>query len=497
MKRIKSYREWTLTLLVLVTVSVAVPAKAQTFSVLYDFDTRSGDPNNPTGILAQGGDGALYGTSRAGGANAFWGTVFKFTPAGRLNVLYSFCSQANCADGSEPEGGLTLRPDGHFIGTTSSGGAGTGGGNGSGTIFDVTQTGNLTVLYRFTGGKDGANPSAPPILGPDGSYYGTTPAGGGASRCGTIYKITNSGASYGGFTLLHDFDNTDGCVPYAPLALGTDGNFYGVTNLGGTSGFGVVFQSTPAGKVTVLHNFSAAEEGFGPYGPLVQGGDGNFYGTTQDSGGGVMFGGTVFQITPAGALTYLHTLNGTTDGAAPNAGLAQATDGNFYGATQEKGNSNNPKCPNGCGTLFQVTPGGSFSVLYNFDFTTGYLAIETPFQHTNGVLYGVTHDGGTSTMTACTPPFSGCGVLYSWDAGLPPFVSLIPYQGKVGTVIEILGQGFTSSTTVSFNGTPATTRVLSGTLVKTFVPSGATTGPVTVTISGGTLTSNKQFLVTP
>lgn len=487
MKRIKSYREWTLTLLVLVTVSIAVPAKAQTYSVLYDFGTRSGDPLSPSGSLLQGGDGALYGISNFGGATGGSGTVFKINPAGTMRVVYSFCLQPNCTDGATPLGGLTLRPDGHFIGTTSKGGNTAG----DGTIFDLTQTGNLTVLYTFTGGKDGSNPPGPPIFGPNGSYYGTTSDGGGTSGCGTIYRITNLGASSGGFTLLHDFNLTDGCNPQAGLVLGTDGNFYGVTSGGGTSGFGVVFQVTPAGKVTVLHNLSGGNEGVAPLAPLIQGSDGNFYGTTVAAFG--QYSGNVFQITPAGTYTVLHTLNGTTDGADPS-GLVQTTDGNLYGVTGFGGGIKNNHCPNGCGTLFQVTPGGSYSVLHNFNGTAGGGAAYAPFQHTNGVLYGVA-SGGTGTSGLCGAV--DCGVVYSWSANLPPFVSLIPYQASVGSVIEILGQGFTSSTIVSFNGTPATTKVVSGTLVKAVVPSGATTGLVTVTTSTGTLTSNKQFLVTP
>jgi len=279
------------------------------------------------------------------------------------------------------------------------------------------------------------------------------------------------------------------------LVLGTDGNFYGTTDIGGTgvgSGAGVMFQSTLSGRVTVLYDFGTGV-GVNPNGPLVQGSDGNFYGTTF-AAVGQAYGGTVFQITPTGSPTFLYELNGTTDGAGPVDGLGQATDGNFYGVTLEAGSGNN--CgPNGCGTLFQVTPGGSFSVLHNFDSVTGFIARGTPFQHTSGVLFGNTVLGGTATGNCVN---SGpCGVLYSWNAGLPAFVNLVPYVGKVGSSIGFLGQGFTSSSSVSFNGMPATASVVSGTFLRATVPSGATTGFVTVTTSTGTLTSNKQFVVTP
>jgi uncharacterized repeat protein (TIGR03803 family) len=483
MTRIETRGVSALAVLVLAALCAAIPAYAQKYSVVYDLGNRTGDPIWPSGSLAQGTDGALYGQSTSGGAYGL-GTVFKITPSGEMRVLYDFCPQAFC--GIQPQGGLTLRPDGHFIGTTQYGGL-----NGSGTIFDISQTGSLTVLHSFTSSTDGDSPEEPPIYGADGHFYGTTPYGGGSkASCGTIYRI--SGAVGGFLQVLHHFHQTDGCQR-ATLVLGADGNFYGTTEIGGTFDDGVVFKMTPAGMVTVLHSLDGVNDGYDPIAPLFQGSDGNFYGTTQNTGGSP---GNVFQITPAGTFTVLYKLNGTTDGAHPWAGVVQATDGNFYGAAAIAGSINNTNCfsDSGCGTLFQVTPGGSFSVLYNFDYTTGFYSL-APFQHTNGELYGNTVHGGTGTNQACGQ--YGCGVLYSWNAGLPAFVSLIPYAGKVGSTIGFLGQGFTSSSSVSFNGTPATATVVSGTYLRATVPSGATTGFVTVTTSSGTLTSNKQFIVQP
>jgi uncharacterized repeat protein (TIGR03803 family) len=477
-KTIKSYRLWIQTLLVLLALPVAMPAKAQIYSVLYNFGNRSGDGSDPIGNLAQGRDGNLYGTTYSGGINGA-GTLFRLTPAGRVRVLYSFCAQMNCIDGRDPVG-LTILPDGNFIGAAQGGGS-----LGFGTIYEITPTGILTVLYNFTGGNDGAYPPAPPIQGPEGNFYGTTWEGGRSSGCGTLYRIHP-----GRFTLLREFDRIHGCEPVASLLLGIDGNLYGSTVSGGSSGYGVVFKSTPAGKITVLHNFEGVGDGFDPVGALVQDGDGNFYGTTR--GVGSPYGGGVFKITPTGTLTVLHSLNGTTDGAYVIAGLVPATDGNFYGVAEQGGNSFN--CSSGCGTLFQVTPDGSYSVLYNFGLTDGYFADNTPFQSTNGVLYGDTEFGGI--VGGSCGPF-GCGVFYSFDAGLPAFVALVPYSGKVGRVVGILGQGFTLASTVSFNGKLAAATLVSGTYLKASVPSGATTGFVTVTTSSGTLTSNKRFLVMP
>ncbi len=168
------------------------------------------------------------------------------------------------------------------------------------------------------------------------------------------------------------------------------------------------------------------------------------------------------------------------DGCSPDAGLVQATDGNFYGVTVAGGTTGN-------GVIFQITPAGAYSILYNFDGTHGANPESTPMQHTNGKIYGLTYGGGTCRQ----------GVVYSFDMGLGPFVSLVSTTGKVGKTVEVLGQGFTGTTAVSFNGTAATFKVGSDTYLKATVPSGATTGSVTVTTPGGTLTSNKPFRVTP
>jgi uncharacterized repeat protein (TIGR03803 family) len=143
--------------------------------------------------------------------------------------------------------------------------------------------------------------------------------------------------------------------------LGTDGNFYGTARGGGTNLKGVIFKVTSAGKLTILYNFDGTH-GVGPIGPLVQGADGNFYGTTL-GGGGPNFG-VVYKMKPTGVVTVLHEMNGTTDGASPYAGLVQATDGNFYGVNESQGTPS-AGCPNGCGTIFRITPRGVFSVLYN------------------------------------------------------------------------------------------------------------------------------------
>jgi len=444
-------------------------AQAQTFSVLYNFGSQNGDPLNPqyAGVIAQGRDGNLYSTTRSGGEGP--GVVFKIAPTGALTVTYSF----RPAGGGQPTSGLSLGTDGEFYGTTL-----LGGGVGKGKVFKVTQGGNITVLNGFKR-VGGELPYAPPIQGTDGNFYGTASAGGNfgcqGQGCGTVYKITPSGK----LTVLYVFDSTHGQTPFAPLVQGSDGSFYGTTSGGGTNGHGTVFKITTAGNLTVLYNFDGTH-GAGPIAPLAQGNDGNFYGT---AGGGANGVGVVFKLTPKGAITVLHQFNGT-DGQLPYAGLVQATDGNFYGATASGGSI-------GGGTIFRVSGKGSFSTLYNFNNSDSTNPEVTLFEHTNGILYGDTFQGGTGK--GCST--SGCGTFFSLDVGLKPFVSLVSTSGRIGKTIEILGQGFTGTTWVSFNGTAANFQEVSDTYLTATVPNGATTGYVTVTTPGGILTSNKKFRV--
>jgi len=462
-------------LVLLFMVFAAATADAQ-FSVLYNFGSNAGDPFGPhsSGVIVQGRDGNLYSTTAAGGAGDN-GAVFKITPAGVVTTLYSFTSGN---DGCCPYGGLTLGTDGNFYGTTAFAGT-----YGYGTIFKITPGGTLTTLYSF-GYGDGAYPSSPPVQGRDGNWYGTVNAGG-ANGEGTVYKMTPAGV----LTTLYNFDYTHGGQPFDPLVLATDGNFYGTTNVGGSGGYGTIFKITPAGKLTVLYSFDGTHGGY-PNGALIQGSDRNFYGTAGNYGSNG--GGVVFKMTPSGVVTVLRNLNPGTDGNYPLVGLVQASDGNFYGSNDEGGSNSD-------GTLFEITPKGSYSVLYNFDGTHGSEPQATPLQHTNGIVYGDAYTGGTGNVYPCTAPY--CGVLYSWNNSLPAFAGLLPplSSGKVGKVIQFLGQGFVKGkTTVTFSGNvAATVNVVSGTYLTAAVPAGALTGTVAVTTSGVTLNTLKTFRVIP
>jgi uncharacterized repeat protein (TIGR03803 family) len=289
------------------------------FSLLHAF-AGSGDAADPYHTLIQASDGNFYGSTLAGGGSN-GGAIYEIAPNGTESVFYSFATT--------PWAGLIQGSDGNFYGTTASGGS-----SGRGTIFKLTLSGVQSVLYSFPGG--GSDPYCGLVEGSDGNFYGTTGAGG-ASDDGTVFKITPNGTE----SVLHIFakTGTDGQTPYAGLIQGGDGNFYGTTYFGGSSGFGTVFEVTPAGVESVLYSFAGGSDGEHPYAGVIEGRDGNFYGTTYQ--GGTNGYGTVFKLTPGGTETSVYSFaGGSSDGANPEAGLTPGSDGNFYGSTYLGGSSN-------------------------------------------------------------------------------------------------------------------------------------------------------------
>lgn len=453
-------------LLALAALMLAVsPTHAQIYTALYNFDgTHGAYPAYPD-ILAQGRDGNLYGTAPDGGLKCQptgCGVVFRITQGGTLSVLHDF----DAIQGSGPNGGLTLAADGSLYGTTAAGASGFG------TIFRGVPGGSGEFLHTFGGGADGGNPWAPLIQGSDGNFYGTT------TYSDIAYRITRSGT----FTSLASLPGPS----YAPLLQASDGNFYGTTIVGGDlncqpGGCGTVFKITPNGIAAIVHAFKN-NDGANLYAPVVEGGDGNLYGTALL--GGAYAHGVVFKITPQGGFTVLHNFpdpNYPYDGIDPYASLVPGSDGNLYGVTSMGGTNTF------WGVMFQITPAGDYSILHDFDYTDGAEPQSTPVQHTNGTFYGLTSTGGTSKQ----------GVVYSFDMGLPPFVRLVSTSGKVGQTGGVLGQGFTGTTNVSFNGISAVFTVVSDTYLTATVPPGANTGFVTVVTPSETLTSNQEFRVRP
>ena len=353
-------------------------------TTLYSF-TGITDGAAPLGRLVQGRDGYFYGTTAEGGPYDF-GTVFKVSTNGTLATLYSFTGGN---DGADPSAGLVEGADGNFYGTAPNGGT-----NGYGVLFKITANGGLTGLYWFAANNDGASPAAALVEGADGNFYGTAASGGGGTNggWGTVFKIARNGA----FTSLHLFTGNDGADPAAALLQASDGSFYGTTYGGGTNGAGTVFRMTPGGALTSLYSFTGGNDGAGPSG-LAQGSDGYFYGATY--GGGTYTNGTLFKIGANGTLTTLYSFTGASDGANPSAGLVQAADSNFYGTTYGGGT-------NGVGTVFRMTPSGALTSLYSF---TGrvFLPVNQPspgndganpsaalVQGSDGNFYGTTRFGG-------------------------------------------------------------------------------------------------------
>lgn len=480
-------RDWkNVFVIFLFCAATVIASPAQTFTSLASFNGSNGQ--GPISAPVQGIDGNFYGTTPRGGFNSkdSDGTVFKVTSVGVLTAL-SLCTQTPCTNGANPTG-LVLADDGNFYGTTQSAGA-----NGLGTIFKITSGGALTVLHSFAG-SDGAIPFGELVQGSDGSLYGTTSAGG-AHTDGTVFKITTAGV----LTTLYSFCSrklcADGYDPTSGLVEGNDGNLYGTTIYGGAyEPKGTVFRITRAGVLTRLYSFctqqqSACPDGSNPETALALGSDGNFYGTTAS--GGSADAGTVFKISPSGALTTLHSFcsqPACSDGTIPS-GLTQATDGNFYGVTAGGGGSCGVSI--GCGTIFQITPAGSLTTLYNFSGTDGFGPEGGLLQGTDGILYGTTAGGGTGGLNDLN------GTVFSLSMGLGPFVKSTQESGKMGQTGGILGQGFTGATGVAFNGTPANFTVVSDTYIKATVPAGATSGYITVNTPTGTLTSNVVFHVGP
>jgi uncharacterized repeat protein (TIGR03803 family) len=463
-------------MVVLTLAGVAIPAQAQTPTVIYDFPGGSLQPIDPDDwAIAQGRDGNLYATTYGGGTDS-QGEVVKITPSGTLTVV-----EANTIQFPY---GVTLGTDGNFYGATVFGGT-----DELGEVYKVTPAGVLTTLHSFTGTDDGDRPVSPPIEGTNGKFYGTTTSA--SVPNSTAYSVTSTGV----FTTLHKFTGPDGQNVYAPLVQGTDGNLYGDTAAGGTSNNGVIFKMTPSGTVTVLHNF-AGTDGSGAYYALIQASDGNFYGTTY--AGGTAGAGVIFKITSNGTYTVLYNINGSTDGNGPSSSLVQATNGKLYGVTSNINIGD-------YGTVYSVTTSGTFTTLYSFTGgTDGGLEVSPLRQHTNGLLYGTSEIGGDLNCLSVIDingqqvEVAGCGTFYTLKIGAKPFVSLVSFSGKEGAKIGILGQGFSSSSEVKFGGVAAASFTRQGTtFLSSTVPAGALTGSVTVTTGATTLTSNQRFRVTP
>lgn len=373
--------------------------------------------SGPIGDLVQRIDGLLYGTTVEGG-DFGQGTIFKTRLDGSLTTLFSF----NGTNGAYPSSALLPVPDGGSYGITTYGGNGFNGSyaSGQGTIYQLGSNGVLNTLFAFNG-TNGFEPNSL-TFGSDGNLYGTTFSGGAFTNDpvnpggdGIAFELTTNGQ----FTLLASFYGTNGNFPVS-LIQAVDGNFYGVTERGGTSDLGTVFQMTPNGEVTSLFSFNGTN-GTGPQ-TLIQGSDGSLYGTTVFGGSGfngtlVSGDGTIFRITTNGDFTTLGLLNATTTGGEPIGRLLEVSNGVFYGTARAGGPGTAPN-----GTLFQVTTNGDLTLLVSF-----IPSSELPSSPISGLIeatdnnyYGVGNNGIYAIRPVQRPvlrtSLQGNQINISWNA---------------------------------------------------------------------------------
>jgi uncharacterized repeat protein (TIGR03803 family) len=325
-------------------------SKAGNETVLFSFDTGNGA--FPTQPLTRDASGNLYGVALEGGGGS--GVAFKLSPKGKETVLYSFQGGFN-NNPKVPSSGLIMDTAGNLYGTTLSGGNAACDVNHApycGTVYKLAQNRKLTILYKFKGGSDGAAPSGNLLMDKAGNLYGVTLFGGdlnctlaGATGCGVVFELDPAGKE----TVLYRFTGgADGAFPSAGLGLieDADGNFYGTANEGGefggacNAGFdmnygcGTVFKLNKTGKFTLLHKFSNdGTEGVAPNGGLVRDPAGNLYGTTEEAALDGTLGGTIFKVSKTGKLTVLYNFDGLSNGSGPAAGLVRDSEGNLYGTT--------------------------------------------------------------------------------------------------------------------------------------------------------------------
>jgi uncharacterized repeat protein (TIGR03803 family) len=393
-------------IILVVAAGRAFSANAQTGTNLHSFAGYPSDGSTPIAGLVQGIDGNFYGTTYEGGTSANCGgfgcgTVFRISPSGSYTILHSFAGPPS--DGQNPEAGLVQGTDTNFYGTTHFGGT-----NNLGTVFRISPSGSYTSLYSFGSSPgDGLNPEAGLVQGVDSNFYGTTSAGG-ARGNGTVFRISTNGT----YASLYSFVGwpNDGGVPQAGLVQGTDSNFYGTTSAGGTNnncgdaGCGTVFRISTNGTYLSLYSFAGRpNDGQNPEAGLVQGVDSNFYGTTYFGGTSSSCGdtgcGMAFRISPSGTnYAVLYSFGSfPSDGQDPDAALiqGQGSDSNFYGTTAYGGKFDN-------GTVFRISPSGSYSNLYSFGSSPndGRIPQAALVQGANSNFYGTTAYGGANNEGA-------------------------------------------------------------------------------------------------
>jgi len=396
--------------LALLLSAVAGAADAKDYKVVHAFTGSEGD--HPYAGVVADKHGNLYTTADSGGVGCTFGcgTVVKVAPDGTTSVLYEF---KGGNDGAGPTAPIAIGKADNFYGTTVLGGSANCNGSGCGTVFHLAADGTETVLHAFTGGTDGWTPYGGVAVDSSGNVYGTAFAGGNPdcnapNGCGVVFEV----AANGTFSVLHAFaGGRDGAAPEGGVALDAGGNLFGTTELGGTGncsigptpGCGVVFRVSAKGTEKILYTFQGGTDGEFPQANPSLDSSGNLFGTAYLGGDPDCRCGTVYELTADGTFTVLHDF-ARTDGALPYAGLLIGQAGNLFGTTEDGGKGCHP---GGCGTVFEVTPGGTETVLYEFsEKKGGYYSSATPIADKKGNLYGTATFGG---LGSCS---DGCGTLF-------------------------------------------------------------------------------------
>jgi uncharacterized repeat protein (TIGR03803 family) len=422
------------------------------------------------GELLLANDGNFYVAQTTGGA-AGAGAVMRISPDGSGVVMHSF--KGDTTEAAVPYAGLIQASDGNLYGTSFGGGK-----NSIGTVYKIALDGTYSTVFNFT--KDSQGPYQPYtglVQGPDGALYGTTLRGGPANL-GTVYRLTLDGT----VTTLVSFTGSNGSNPEGRLIVGPDGALYGTTLTGGANDRGTVYKVTPSGTQTILYSFTDIGTinaagvgtnaiGSNPRAGLALGPDGNFYGTAYQ--GGPNGWGTIYCITPGGTITMIHAFRGApTDGQYPLAAVTVMPDGTLYGTTSAGGYS-------GYGVAWQLTPDGTYSLLHSF---TGSLAdgsvSYSGLVPVDGFLFGQTFSDTTSSA----------GVLYKIDLGvggvLPVSISASPEEITLGASSTLT---WSSPTAASCIASGAWTDAIgtSGTITETLTAAGVYTYLLTCTDGAG------------
>lgn len=367
------------------------------------------DGERPLAGLIFGPDGLAYGTTERGGVSGL-GAVFRFTTAGSLRNSASFSAR----QGSNPRAALTAGRDGSLYGVTFDGGE-----FGVGSVFSVSASGQFSSVAHFTG-PDGKNPLSPVLVTDDGTLYGTTYKGGSAER-GTFFRVTVDGTIQS-LVKFAAASSPRGANPRGALVRNGQ-DFFGITEKGGTADRGTIYKITvnPIGSPTpathtTLFEFSGASGEF-PFGGLVDGGDGFYYGTTTK--GGASSFGTFFKISPAGVFGKVYDF--TSDNPTPASTLVKdSAAAHFYGASDPSLYTVSQGQGPGFGTVFKITAGGVLTTLHSFtgDLTQDGRGPRGLAQISGTLLTGVTYGGGGTLFTIGTTPSAPSNV-YRFDDDYP------------------------------------------------------------------------------